>query len=151
MGYAREYDIPTTLRSQGASSISSSIRWGCSWSSPAASVLLRDTLRGESAIQYTLILTEKTEGGIQVTVPALPACRIEAATRDETIRLAREVIAQLVSRSEIVQVDILEQPRATAQPHGVPWEWFGEAKPDPTWDALFDDLEQRREATRDLE
>ena len=27
-------------------------------------------------------------------------------------------------------------------------KWFGEAKTDPTWDALFDDLEQRREARR---
>jgi predicted RNase H-like HicB family nuclease len=57
-------------------------------------------------MHYTLILTEKSEGGIQVTIPALPACRIEAATRDEAIRLASEAIAQLVSRSEIVQIDI---------------------------------------------
>jgi predicted RNase H-like HicB family nuclease len=102
-------------------------------------------------MQYTLILTEKAEGGIQVTIPALPACRIEAVTRDEAIRLAREAIAQLVSRSEIVQIDIPQQPRATRQPRGVPWEWFGEAIADPTWDALFADLEQRREATRDME
>ena len=102
-------------------------------------------------MQYTLVLTEKTEGGIQVAIPALSACTIEAATRDEAIRLAREAIAQLVSRSEIVQIEIFQQPRATAQPHGVPWEWLGEAKADPTWDALFDDLEQRREATRDVE
>jgi predicted RNase H-like HicB family nuclease len=102
-------------------------------------------------MRYILILTEKTEGGIQVTIPALPACRIEAATRDDAIRLAREAIAQLVSRSEIVQIDIPQQPRARAQPRGVPWEWFGEAKADPMWDALFADLEQRREATRDVE
>ena len=86
-----------------------------------------------------------------MSIPALPACTVEAATRDEVIRLAREAIAQLVSRSEIVQIDILQQPRTTVQPQGVPWEWFGEAKADPIWDALFDDLEQRREATRDVE
>ena len=34
-------------------------------------------------MQYTLILTEKTEGGIQVTIPSLPACTVEAATRDD--------------------------------------------------------------------
>jgi predicted RNase H-like HicB family nuclease len=102
-------------------------------------------------MQYTLILTEKTEGGIQVTIPALPACRVEAATRDEAIRLAREAITQLVNRSEIVHVDIPQQPRATASPREIPWEWFGEAKADPTWEALFDDLEQRREATRGVE
>ena len=82
-------------------------------------------------MQYTLILTEKTDGDMQVMIPALPACTIEAATRDEAIRLAREAIAQLVSRSEIVQIDIPQQPRVTAQPRGVPWEWFGEAKADP--------------------
>jgi predicted RNase H-like HicB family nuclease len=102
-------------------------------------------------MQYTLILTEKTEGGIQVTIPALPTCTVEAATRDEAIRLAREAITRLVSRSEIVQIEIPQQPRATVQLRRVPWEWFGEAKADPTWDALFDDLEQRREATRNVE
>jgi len=32
-------------------------------------------------MHYTLILTEKPEGGIQVSIPALPACTIEAAAR----------------------------------------------------------------------
>jgi predicted RNase H-like HicB family nuclease len=102
-------------------------------------------------MQYTLILTEKTEGGIQVTIPALPTCTVEAATRDEAIRLARETITQVVSRSEIVQIDIPQQPRATGQPRWAPREWFGEAKADPMWYVLFEDLEQRREATLDVE
>jgi predicted RNase H-like HicB family nuclease len=102
-------------------------------------------------MQYTLILTEKPEGGIQVTIPALPACTVEAATRDDAIHLAREAIARLVSRSEIIQIDIPQEPRGTAQPRDVPWEWFGAAKADPTWDALFDALEQHREVTRDVE
>ena len=102
-------------------------------------------------MQYTLILTEIAEGSIQVTIPALPACRVEAATRDDAIRLAREAIAQLVSRSEVVQVDIPEQPRATGVLHETPWAWFGTAKADPTWDALFDEIEQSREATRDTD
>ena len=82
-------------------------------------------------MQYTLILTEKPEGGIRVTIPALPACRIEATTRDEAIRLAREAITQLVSVSEIVQIDIPLQPRATTQPRGVPWSGSGRLKPIP--------------------
>ena len=91
------------------------------------------------------------EGGIQVTIPALPACRVEAATRDDAIRLAREAIAQLVRRSEVVQVEIPEQPRATGVPHETPWAWFGTAREDPTWDALFDEIEQHREATQDTD
>ena len=102
-------------------------------------------------MQYTLILTEKAEGGIRVTIPALPACRVEAATRDDAIRLAREAITQLVSRSEVVQVEIPEQSLATASPHETPWAWFGMVREDPTWTALFDEVEQSREATRDAE
>jgi hypothetical protein len=30
----------------------------------------------------------------------------------------------------------------------VPWEWFGAAKDDSTWNLLFDEIEQHREATR---
>ena len=102
-------------------------------------------------MQYTLILTETAEGGIQVTIPALPACRVEAATRDDAIRLAREAIAQLVRRSEVVQVDIPEQPRATGGARETPWAWFGTAREDPTWEVLFEAIEQGREATRDAD
>ena len=102
-------------------------------------------------MQYTLILTETAEGGIQVTIPALPACRVEAATRDDAIRLAREAITQLMSRSEVVQVEIPAQPRAAVSPRETPWAWFGNAREDPTWAALFDEIEQSREATRDAE
>jgi predicted RNase H-like HicB family nuclease len=70
-------------------------------------------------MRYTLILTEKPEGRIQVTIPALPTCTVEAATRDEATRLAHEAITGLVSRSEIVQIEIPQQPRATGQPRGV--------------------------------
>ncbi len=102
-------------------------------------------------MQYTLILTEKAEGGIQVTIPALPACMVEAATRDEAIRLAREAIAQLVRRSEIVQVEIPERPWATVSLHETPWAWFGKGAEDPMWEELFDAIEQNRETTRDAE
>jgi hypothetical protein len=36
-------------------------------------------------------------------------------------------------------------------PHEIPWAWFGEAREDPTWDALFDEIEQQREAARDAD
>jgi hypothetical protein len=56
-----------------------------------------------------------------------------------------------VSRSEVVHVEIPAQPRATPSLHETPWAWFGTAREDPTWDALFDEIEQSREATRDTE
>jgi hypothetical protein len=60
----------------------------------------------------------------------------------------REMMVETVSRSEIVHLDVLRQLRTTAQSKDVPWEWFGATQDDPTWDALFEDLERRRDATR---
>jgi predicted RNase H-like HicB family nuclease len=99
-------------------------------------------------MKYTIILTEKPSGGIRVSIPALPDCTVEADNRDEALHLAREAIAQTISRSEIVHVDVPQQPKSALTSGDVPWEWFGVVKDDATWDALFDDIERHREATR---
>ena len=99
-------------------------------------------------MKYTILLTEKSEGGIHVSVPALPDCAVEADTRDDAIRLAREAIAAILSRSEVVQVEVSQPPKAPPTRENIPWEWFGAAKDDVTWDALFDEIEANREATR---
>lgn len=97
-------------------------------------------------MKYTVILTEKSNGGIHVSVPGLPDCTLEAKGRDEAIRLAREAISSVMSRSEIVRVEV---PQHSSSPDNeVPWEWFGAAKDDPSWDALFEEIEQKRNATR---
>lgn len=102
-------------------------------------------------MKYTIILTEKSEGGFRVSIPALPSCAVEAASRDDAIRLAREAIIQFVSRSEVVQLDVPLPPRSLSRHDEVPWEWFGAAKDDLTWDALFEEIERRRDATRPVE
>jgi predicted RNase H-like HicB family nuclease len=99
-------------------------------------------------MKYIILLTEKSEGGIHVSVPALPDCTVEADTRDDAIRLAREAIAAILSRSEVVQVEVSQPPKAPQTRADIPWEWFGAAKDDVTWDALFDEIEANREATR---
>jgi len=99
-------------------------------------------------MRYTIILTEKSEGGIHVSVPALPDCAIEAGNRDEAISLAREAISKIVSRSEILSIDIPYQPKVAATRDDTPWEWFGKAEGDSSWDMLFDEIEQQRDSTR---
>jgi len=99
-------------------------------------------------MKYTVILTTKPNGGIRVSIPALPNCIVEADNRDEALQLAREAIAQIVSRSEIISVDVPQQPISAAREGDIPWEWFGAFQGDTSWDALFDEIEQRREATR---
>ena len=99
-------------------------------------------------MKYTILLTSKPEGGIHASIPALPNCSVDADDRDDAIRLAREAIVEMVSRSEIVEVDVPQQPKASSTPDAVPWEWFGTAKDDATWTTLFDEIEQNRDATR---
>lgn len=82
------------------------------------------------------------------SVPALPGCTVDAETRDDAIRLAREAIALVLSRSEIVRVDVPQPPKALPTRGEMPGEWFGIAKDDATWAALFDEIEAHREATR---
>jgi predicted RNase H-like HicB family nuclease len=98
-------------------------------------------------MKYTVVLTEKPEGGIHVSVPALPNCTVEASTRDEALHRVREAIVETVSRSEIIHLDVPQQPRTVTPNKDVPWEWFGAAHDDPTWEVLFDDIERRREVT----
>lgn len=98
-------------------------------------------------MKYTVILTTKPNGGIHVSIPTLPNCTVEADSRDEALHLAREAIVQTITRSEIMQVDVPQLPSA-ALGDDIPWQWFGAFQEDATWEALFNDIEQRRDATR---
>ena len=85
---------------------------------------------------------------MHVSIPVLPAYMVEAASWDEAIRLAREAIVQLISQSEMVQVDVPLVLQDVPQWDEVLWQWFGWAKDDPTWDVLFEEIKRQREATR---
>jgi hypothetical protein len=95
-----------------------------------------------------VILTENPDGRIHVAIPVLPHFSVEAEDREAAIALARETIARIVSRSEVVYVDVPEQLRPGSLENDTPWDYFGKAKDDSTWDALFDDIEQHRDMTR---
>lgn len=44
-----------------------------------------------------------------------------AETRDDAVRLACEAITEILSRSEIVQLDVPQLPKASLH-EGIPWE-----------------------------
>lgn len=91
-------------------------------------------------MKYTVILTEKTDGNIHVTVPGLPECAVEAKTREEALNTARENISTIISQSEIVQLDVPAEPKSKSLHSNTPWEWFGIFKDDPIWKKLFNDI-----------
>jgi hypothetical protein len=76
-------------------------------------------------VKYIVVLTEKVDGNIHVTVPGLPGCIVEANTWNEAWAKTRETIPDIISRSEIVQLD--------------PREWFGRFKDIPTWGKMYDE------------
>lgn len=105
--------------------------------------------RREKLMKYTVILTEGADGSIHVTVPGLPDCTVEAKTRREALNMIRENITTIMSRSEIIQLDVPAEPKLGKLYSDTPWEWFGAFKDDPAWGELFDKIENQRNGDQD--
>ena len=95
-------------------------------------------------MRYTVVLTEKTDGNIHVTVPGLPECIVEAHTRDEALEKTRETIAEVISRSEILHLEVSTEPKSRNHHFDTPWEWFGRYKDNSAWGELFNEIEQKK-------
>jgi predicted RNase H-like HicB family nuclease len=99
-------------------------------------------------MEYTVIITRQPGMRRRATVPALPECVPEAATRDEVLASIQEQIQTFISQSEVVrlQVPIVPTPQATAT-EAVPgsWHWSGVFQDDSTWGDLFDEIERQRD------
>lgn len=98
-------------------------------------------------MQYKVILSYNSEGSYEVSAPLIPHWRASVQTRDEGIAKARKAIADFIRRSEVVSVEV-STVQASDPVNDVPWEWFGSGQGDPSWDELFDEIEQNRNATR---
>ena len=94
-------------------------------------------------MQYKVILSHTAEGGYEVSAPLIPHWRISAQTRDEGIAKARKAIVEFMNRSEVVSIEI-SATEANGRENDVPWEWFGIGVDDPSWDALFEAIEESR-------
>jgi len=60
-------------------------------------------------MKLTIILEASEEGGYTATVPALPGCISEGATRDEALKNIREAIDLYL---EPIEDDLVSQPEA---------------------------------------
>lgn len=96
-------------------------------------------------MRYTVLLTDKVDGNIHVTVPGIPDCTLEAPTRNEALYKVRETIASIIDHSEIVQLDVPVKPKSKNLSFDTPWDWFGIFHDDPTWGEMFDEIEMRND------
>ncbi|KHD05376.1 hypothetical protein PN36_11930 [Candidatus Thiomargarita nelsonii] len=99
--------------------------------------------RGE-IMKYTIFITQENQGKFHAMAQNLPNCHAYAQTRHEALKAIRETITQVVNRIEMIQLDIPTQPKVGQLLDETPWQWFGAFKEDPTWGALFDEIELKR-------
>lgn len=95
-------------------------------------------------MKYTVIL-QKENNTYTATVPALPGCRTEGATEQDALENIRTQIAEMLSRTRIVSVEV-DAPQIEGQAH--PWKNFaGMWKDDATFDDFLSEVEAERRRT----
>jgi predicted RNase H-like HicB family nuclease len=95
-------------------------------------------------MKYTVLLTEDNKGNIYAKVPSIPDCSAKAKTKNEALHLIRKAITNVISRSEIIKLDVPIVPKSGSLLRETPWELFGAFKDTPDWGKLFDEIEIQR-------
>ena len=101
-------------------------------------------------MEYTTLLTHQTDSPWRAVVPGLPDCAAEAPTRAEILVKIQKCIAEMVSYTEVLQIEVPASPKSTngtstENPKPVSWQWFGTFQDDAQWKELFKDIEQQRD------
>lgn len=91
-------------------------------------------------MDYTVFLTQHTDTHWEATIPELPNCIVAAATRAEALANIQHRALSVFRHSEVLRVHIPSEP-LTLERLG-----FGAFKNDSTFEALFDGIEQQRDA-----
>ena len=95
-------------------------------------------------MKYAVILTEDDNGDFYAKVPAIPDCSVKGKSKIEAINLIRHAISDVISRSEIIQLEVPTVPKSGSLLSETPWEFFGAFQDSPEWDTLFDEIELQR-------
>lgn len=102
-------------------------------------------------MEYTTLLTHQPDSLWRAVVPGLPDCVAEAPSRAEVLVKIQKRIAETVSYTEVLQIEVPASPKNTngtsnGKPVAMPWQWFGTFQEDAQWKELFEDIEQQRDA-----
>ena len=104
-------------------------------------------------MEYTTLLTQQPNSLWRAVVPGLPDCVAEAPSRAEVLVKIQARIAETISYTEVLQIEVPASPKNTngtaseGPTHpSKPWQWFGTFQDDAQWKELFEDIEQQRDA-----
>lgn len=85
---------------------------------------------------YSVLLRNNPKGGYLATALAWPNFEIEAPTREEALAQMRTTIANLLSKGEIVELEI---PMGQAMRSSTYTETFGMFRDDPTFSEFVEE------------
>ena len=113
-----------------------------------------ETERSKSAdLKMTLLLEPLASGSVAASVLELPACRVEAATRETAIAQVRQRVIAFLNTVELLSIEIpaaeIAHPQTDTEN---PWIQFaGVFKDDPDFAAIAAAIRAEREVEDDTE
>jgi ABC-type nitrate/sulfonate/bicarbonate transport system substrate-binding protein len=104
-------------------------------------------------MEYAVVITKEPDSHWQAVVQGWPDCEAQAETREEVIASVTTRLHERLRHTEVIHIEAPAPALATqAATNGAEYstfaeEWpdFGIFRDDPTLDALFDEIERRRD------
>lgn len=101
-------------------------------------------------MEYTVVITKEPDTPWRAFVPALLNCKAEAETRDEVVERIKERVAQC--HLEVLRIEVPDSEKSQKsngssdeKSRGSILDFAGIFRDDPTWGALFDEIERQRD------
>lgn len=95
----------------------------------------------QSSASLQILLEQQPDGQIRASIPALPNCSVNSATREAAITAIQQLLSERLTTLEILEVDLNPQQESEK-----PWMKFaGVFKDDPDFAAIVQSLREERE------
>jgi predicted RNase H-like HicB family nuclease len=99
-------------------------------------------------MRYTVMLRERAPGHYVAVAPAIPECRAEGKTRQETLQSLRATLEEWMQQTEVTSIEI-SAGQVTPGVEQNPWlDTAGVFADDPTLEPLLRAIYAERDAER---
>ena len=102
-------------------------------------------------MRYTVMLRERSPGYYVAVAPAIPECRAEGSTRQETLELLRLTLEDRMRKTEVTSIEVSTAQIASGEAEN-PWlDTAGLFGDDPTLEPMRQAIYAERDAERQRE
>lgn len=112
---------------------------------------LHVTSQSSSDITLHILLEQQANGHFWATVPTLPNCSVERATKEEAMEAIQQLLLERLSTVEVLPVQVSDRTNisSTSAPSWKPF--LGMFKDDPYFAEIADELWAKRQVENDEE